>query len=246
MDREMISQEPVNVLFDNPSRLAKKNAWEIDIAEILEILARILKESGKRDLNVAGMAVLTSSLIYKMKVESIFALQRASTEKKPPLHRYDPGIETIEIPYRHESRYPVTFDELLTLLENLIGSLASPKKRDSRMPNPIEVADIEESFISTEEVIKKYRDLVMQKIGNAGSTILSSMVAGLGPLESIRYFFAVLFLAKDGSIEAVQEGDEIRITAIADGPARDAEADGSNRDDSPPGAGARSDSNTPE
>ena len=37
---------------------------------------------GKKDLKVAEMAALSSSLIYRMKVESIFALQKAAMEKK--------------------------------------------------------------------------------------------------------------------------------------------------------------------
>ena len=80
-DPETISENPVNVLF-NTSSIAKKDVWEIDIVGILEMLLRILGKSGKKDLRVAGMAALSSSLIYRMKVESIFALHRAAMEKK--------------------------------------------------------------------------------------------------------------------------------------------------------------------
>ena len=81
-DPETISENPVNVLF-NTSSIAKKDVWEIDIVGILEMLLRILGKSGKKDLRVAGMAALSSSLIYRMKVESIFALHRAAMEKNP-------------------------------------------------------------------------------------------------------------------------------------------------------------------
>ena len=76
-----ISQEPVNVLF-SPSSVAKKDVWEIDLIQILNLLVKILERSDKKDLKVAGMAALSSSLIYRMKVESIFALQKAAMEKK--------------------------------------------------------------------------------------------------------------------------------------------------------------------
>ena len=79
-----LSQEPVNILFD-PSSISKKDVWEIDLIQILEILIKILEKTGKKDLRVAGMAALSSSLIYRMKVESIFALQKAAMEKKPLL-----------------------------------------------------------------------------------------------------------------------------------------------------------------
>ncbi len=123
-----ISQEPVNILF-NPSEVSKKDVWQIDLIEILKILIKILEKTGKKDLKVAGMATLSSSLIYRMKVESIFALQKAAMEKKSVISRRDVDIDILDIPYRHESTYPVSLDELLDMLENLIGSIANPSSR---------------------------------------------------------------------------------------------------------------------
>ena len=116
-----ISQAPINVLF-NPASIAKKDVWEINLIQILEMLIQILNQSGKKDLRVAGMAALSSSLIHRMKVESIFALQKAAMEKEPLRQRTDVNIELINMPYRHESTYPVTLDELLELLESNIHS----------------------------------------------------------------------------------------------------------------------------
>ena len=107
-----IAQEPINVLFD-PKAVVKKDVWEIDLIQILNLLAKILEKTGRKDLKVAGMAALSSSLIYRMKVESIFALQKAAMEKKPSFQRTDVDIELIDIPYRHESTYPVSLDDLL-------------------------------------------------------------------------------------------------------------------------------------
>ena len=121
-----ISQDPVNILF-NPSSIAKKDVWEINIIKILELLIEILNQTGKKDLRIAGMAALSASLIHRMKVESIFALQKAAMEKKPLTQRVDLNIDLINMPYRHESTYPVTLDELLDLLENLIVNIANPR-----------------------------------------------------------------------------------------------------------------------
>ena len=104
-----ISQDPVNILF-NPSVISKKDVWEINLIEILKLLIKILEETGKKDLKVAGMAALSSSLIYRMKVESIFALQKAAMEKKPLTNRRDVDIDVLDMPYRHESTYPVSLD----------------------------------------------------------------------------------------------------------------------------------------
>ncbi|HET6517780.1 MAG TPA: chromosome segregation protein ScpA [Nitrosopumilaceae archaeon] len=210
-----LSQEPVNILF-NPSSISKKDVWEIDLIKILELLIKILEKTGKKDLRVAGMAALSSSLIYRMKVESIFALQKAAMEKKPLTQRTDLNIELIDIPYRHESTYPVSLDELLTLLENLIGSIANPRSRRGGQMNfePVEAPNFDEYFISLEDIIGKYEALVVKKIKSTGSGLLQKIIEDLDPIDAIRCFFAILFLARDEKVDLEQENDDIKITLL--------------------------------
>jgi len=210
-----ISQEPVNILF-NPSSVVKKDVWEIDLIEILNLLMRILEKTGKKDLRVAGMAALSSSLIYRMKVESIFALQKAAMEKKPMRQRTDVDIELIDIPYRHESTYPVSLDDLLGLLQNLIGSIANPQSRRNKRLDiePIDPPDFQEYFISLENIIGKYEDLIIRKISNQGFGMLQNIISELDMVDSIRCFFAILFLARDEKIDIEQIEDDIKITII--------------------------------
>ena len=192
-----ISQAPVNILF-NPSTITKKDVWEIDLIRILDILIKILEKSGKKDLRIAGMAALSSSLIYRMKVESIFALQKVAMEKKPLGQRTDVNIELIDMPYRHESTYPVTLDELLGLLENLIGTIANPKNRRTNQMSfePIEAPNFQDYFISLENIIGKYEDLIIKKIQSTGSGLLHNIASELEPIDAIRCFFAILFFSK--------------------------------------------------
>ncbi len=210
-----ISSAPVNVLF-NPLSDTKKEVWEIDLIQILNLLIKILEKSGKKDLRVAGMAALSSSLIYRMKVESIFALQRAAIEKKPLKQRTDVDIELVDIPYRHESTYPVSLDDLLGLLQNLIGTMANPQSRRNKQVEiePIEPPDFQEYFISLESIIGKYEDLIIRKITPEGGGLLQNIIIDLDEVDSIRCFFAILFLARDQKIELEQVEDDIKITLI--------------------------------
>ena len=210
-----ISQEPVNILF-NPSSVAKKDVWEIDLNQILRLLIKILEKSGKKDLKVAGMAALSSSLIYRLKVESIFALQRAAMEKKPMHQRTDVNIELIDLPYRHESTYPVSLDDLLGLLQNLIGTIANPQSRRNRQLEiePIVAPDFNEYFISLESIIGKYEDLVIKKISPSGFGLLEDIIKELDEVDSIRCFFAILFLARDEKVDLEQVDEDIKITLI--------------------------------
>jgi len=207
-----IAQEPINVLFD-PKAVVKKDVWEIDLIQILNLLAKILEKTGRKDLKVAGMAALSSSLIYRMKVESIFALQKAAMEKKPSFQRTDVEIELIDIPYRHESTYPVSLDDLLGLLQNLIGTIANPQSRRNKKLDiePIEAPDFQEFFISLESIIGKYEDLIMKKIAETGVGLLQDIITELDQVDSIRCFFAALFLARDQKVDLEQQDDDIKI-----------------------------------
>jgi segregation and condensation protein A len=182
------------------------------------MLLKILEKSDKKDLRVAGMAALSSSLIYKLKVESIFALQKAAMEKKPLRQRTDVDIDILEFPYRHESTYPVSLDELLDLLENLIGTIANPRERRSNKLrfDPIEPPDFKKYFNNLENIIGEYQDLILKKLEANGTLLLEKIVEELGITDSIRCFFAILFLARDEKVDIMQEEgeDEIRVTLI--------------------------------
>ena len=211
---ENIAQAPVNILF-NPVAVSKKDVWEINIIEILEILIKILNDAGKKDLRIAGIAALSSAMIHRMKVESIFALQKAAMEKEPLRQKPNVNIEMINMPYRHESTYPVTLDELLGLLENLIGSIANPRTSRRMMQfEPVQVPDFKDYFVSLENIIGKYEDLIVKKIRVEGSGFFRSIVADLEPIDKIRTFFAILFLAKDEKIELEQTEDDIKIILV--------------------------------
>ena len=211
-----ISQDPVNILF-NPSVISKKDVWQINIVEILKMLIKILEATGKKDLKVAGMAALSSSLIYRMKVESIFALQKAAMEKKPLINRRDVDIDILDMPYRHESTYPVSLDELLDLLENLIGSIANPRsRRKGQLDFEHEPPDFKDYLLPFENLVGKYEDLIVRKIRGTGSGLLKEIVVDLDSLDSIRCFFAILFLARDQKVELDQIDDDIRVTLISD------------------------------
>ncbi|MYB47557.1 MAG: chromosome segregation protein ScpA [Cenarchaeum sp. SB0661_bin_35] len=207
-----ISKEPINILF-NPDTVSKKNVWGIDLAGILNLLSVMLEKNPNKDLQIAGIAALSSSLIYKMKVDSIFALQAEAMAKRPPTQRVHLDIQTVPMPYRHQSTYAVSVDDLLTLLQNLVVSMANPKSHRSVRASTADepVFDMESHLLSLEKIIGRYQDLILLKIKDNGYASLHNIVSGLGSLDSIRCFFAALFLARDQQVELEQDGEDIII-----------------------------------
>ena len=210
-----ISKVPINILFD-PEGVKKKDIWEVDLIQILSILIKVLEKADKKDLRVAGMAALSSSLIYRMKVENIFALQKAAMENKPIQRRTDVDIQMLDIPYRHESTYPVSLDELLDLLENLIGTIANPRERRSNQLKfePVDTPDFKKYFNNLENIIGQYQDLILKKLEPNGNALLAAITKDLDIRDSIRCFFAALFLARDEKVDLMQVDDDITITLI--------------------------------
>lgn len=213
-DPDGIAQEPVSVLF-SPQSVAKRDVWEIDLVRILDMLVAILERRGGGDLKVAGMAALSSSVIYRMKVESIFALQRAAAERRPERRRGDADIPALEMPFRHESTYPVSLDDLLELLQSLIASIANPRTRRGAVIEPADPPDFGQYMVSLEGGMARFQDLILSKVPAGGSATLQAVVAALGELDSIRCFIAALFLAKDGRVGLAQRGDDILVTRAA-------------------------------
>ena len=209
-----ISQPPVNILF-SPLDVSKKDVWSIDLIGILDILIKVLSQADKKDLRVAGIAALSSAMIHRMKVESIFALQRAAMEKRPLSQREDVDIEVINMPYRHESTYPVTLDELLSVLENLIGTIANPRSSRRQIEfEPVEVPNFDDYFISLEKIIGQYEELIMNKIKPVGYGSFRNITSGLELIDLIRCFFAILFLARDMKVDLEQTEDDIVVSLI--------------------------------
>src|SRR3954471_12225535 len=80
--KKMMAEPPLNLLF-NPSLLtAKKDVWDINVTMLLEMLLKLLNTTGKKDLRICGIAALSSSIIYRLKVESIFRLEKIAMQRK--------------------------------------------------------------------------------------------------------------------------------------------------------------------
>ena len=55
---------------------------EINLTYLLELLEKILKDSKFLDLRICGSAAVTSSLIYRLKVENLFMKERELPRKQ--------------------------------------------------------------------------------------------------------------------------------------------------------------------
>ena len=216
MDSKMISEPPLSLLF-NPSLLTtKKDVWDIDVTMLLDMLLKLINTTGKKDLRVCGIAALSSSIIYRLKVESIFRLEKIAMQRQGvdehQQHESIPDLNPVEIPFRIESTYPVSLEELLQVLENMISELANPKPKKKQLDlEPVETFDFDQYLIKFEHILQRYEDMIFDIVSADGEVIFKILVAKMEPIEIVRCFIAILYLAMKGKIDLVQIEEDLKI-----------------------------------
>ena len=216
IDSKMISEPPLSLLF-NPSLLTtKKDVWDIDVTMLLDMLLKLIDKTGKKDLRVCGIAALSSSIIYRLKVESIFRLEKIAMQRKAvdehQQYQSIPDLNPVEIPFRIESTYPVSLEELLQVLENMISELANPKPKKKQLDlEPVETFDFDQYLIKFEHILQRYEDMIFDIVSADGEAIFQILVAKMEPIEIVRCFIAVLYLAMKGKVDLVQIEEDLKI-----------------------------------
>ncbi len=214
--KESISKPPLNILF-NPVLVTKKNVWDIDIASLLEKLLAILNATGNKDLRICGVAALSSAMILRLKVESIFALEKIAMQRKSVTDTSIlENLEVLDMPYRYEATYPVSLEELLNVLENMLGQIANPKHKRELELEPIESSELDKYLVNFEQLLEKYKDMLFDKIKRVKTIMFSKFVRDMEPIEIARYFVAMLYLATYNKVEIEQtENEDIKIVLKA-------------------------------
>ena len=65
-----------------------------------------------------------------------------------------------------------------------------------------------------ENLIPQYQDLILKKLEQNDSALLASITKDLDTTDSIRCFFAILFLARDEKVDLLQVDDDVKVTLI--------------------------------
>jgi segregation and condensation protein A len=216
--KKKIAEPPLNLLF-NPSLVSKKDVWDIDISKLLEMLLKIIHTSGKKDLRLCGIAALSSTMIHRLKVESIFRLEKVAMQKKTIINSGTPDpvteLNAIELPFRFESTYPVSLDELVQVLGTMIFELSNPDSRRKKLTfEPIEEFDFDQYSQKFEQMMREYEDKILGIVNVDGVVMFTMLISKKEPLQVARYFIALLYLVTKEKINLEQSeiSGDIKIT----------------------------------
>ena len=84
-DSNQLSKSPLNLLV-NPKTARKGKPWEIDIADLLDIFLKQIIAKNNPDLRLCGTAALSSAVLYRFKVETLFYFEKLKV-KRPSISR---------------------------------------------------------------------------------------------------------------------------------------------------------------
>jgi len=178
----------------NPDSLRRYDPWDLKIYVLLEIFRDYVAKMQMVDFRLSGVAISTSSIIYKLKASRIFYKVKEPRQGAPPLE--EPQINL-------QPSYPVELgvgdiDELMEAFRELVSQLLS--QREIEVPKsiePIEAPLISETLLLEE--LASYRKMILEKL-SAGPVDFYELVKGMDIIDVVRVFLTLLVLAHEGSV----------------------------------------------
>jgi segregation and condensation protein A len=128
----------------------------------------------------------------------------------------DPVTEynALELPFRFESTYPVSLEDLLRVLETMIFELSNPESSKKLTIEPVQVFDVDLYSHKFEQIIQEYEEAILGIVNVGGVVMFKMLISKMESLEIARCFIASLYLATKGKIllEQIEELGDVKIT----------------------------------
>ena len=208
--KKRFSRPPLNLLL-NPEGNRISKPWEVDLEKLLTMFLEIITKSEFLDLRLCGSAALSSALIYRLKVETLFLLDKIKAAR---MQRIDISGEVpllLEMPFRQEI-YSTSIEDLVSTLEAILEDIIRGKRKQQERTNlliePAFTFEPDKFLNKISELVNEFRVKVLGEIKLHHSFLFSAFAAGLDSLTKAQYFIFFLFLAMEGTVQLEQTEDE--------------------------------------
>ena len=188
---------PYLILFDL-LRLHRIKPWDVDIAFLLNNFLSEMKNNGYVDFSASGTALLSSSVVHRMKSELVLKMEEPP---KPPIPRPNDEVPPpLPFPLRFEYTSTSVAEILHTLQEVLINEKNILAKKPFVLSPPSVFEQLDEFLANMEENIQTfYAELIKLSIREVPISF-REMVAGQSLIQIVRVFIMLLFLANQKKI----------------------------------------------
>ncbi len=193
---------PYLILFDL-LRLHRIKPWDVDIAFLLNNFLSEMKNNGYVDFSASGTALLSSSVVHRMKSELVLKMEEPP---KPPTPKPTDEIPPpLPFPLRFEYTSTSVAEILRTLQEVLINEKNILAAKPFVLSPPSVFEQLDEFLANMEENIQTfYAELIKLSIKEVPLSF-REMVAGQSLIQIVRVFIMLLFLANQKKILLTQD-----------------------------------------
>jgi segregation and condensation protein A len=190
----------------------------VDLERLLTTFLDLITKSEFLDLRLCGSAALSSALIYRLKVETLFLLDKF---KEARMQRIDISGDVpliLDMPFRQEI-YSTSIEDLIstleTILEDIIRGRRKQQDRINLLLEPEYTFEPDKFLNKISEMVNEFRITVLSEIKHKQSFLFSEFSEGRDPLEKAQFFIFFLFLAMEGTVLLEQtEEDDILISGV--------------------------------
>jgi segregation and condensation protein A len=208
--KRQFSRPPLNLLL-NPEGNRISKPWEVDLEKLLTMFLEIINKNEFLDLRLCGSAALSSALIYRLKVETLFLLDKIK-EAKMQRSQFSGEVPLLlEMPFRQEV-YSTSVEDLISTLEAILEDIIHGKRKQSERANLIlepEVTFEPDKFLNKiSELVNEFRIRILAEIRQKGEFLFSEFSKTSDALEKAQFFIFFLFLAMEGTVSLEQTPDD--------------------------------------
>lgn len=193
---------PYLILFDL-LRLHRVKPWDIDIAFLLNSFLAEMKKNGYVDFSASGTALLSSSVVHRMKSELVLKMEEPP---KPPTPRPTEEVPPpLPFPLRFEYTSTSVAEILRTLQEVLMNEKTILAKKPFVLSPPSVFEQMDEFLAHIEENIEEFYGKIINRSIHGVPLSFRKLVKGQSLIEMVRVFIMLLFLANQKKILLEQD-----------------------------------------
>jgi chromatin segregation and condensation protein Rec8/ScpA/Scc1 (kleisin family) len=200
-------REPWDLLFKD-GKLRKHSPWNVNLVHILTTLLEEMNKVGI-DFRIAGTAINSSVIIYQKKAEQLLKWEEP---RKPPKAKPDVYIPPpINLPFRFEFT-TTSVTDLISALERALMDERSKSNTPRAPVLPLPIPDFMEIEQYLLEVEERAEDLLERLVDMGGGPFsFYDLIDEWNPLEVVRTFMMLLFLAQNAKVDLYQNEEETDI-----------------------------------
>jgi len=193
---------PYVILFDL-LRVHRLKPWDVNLTNILNSFLAQMNEKGYIDFPASGIALLSSSIIHRLKSEEVLKMEEPPKPPQPRPQDYVPPALPMPIRFEYTS---TSISEVLRTLEEVLESerLALLEKKPLLTP-PAVLKHLDEFLMNIDKHIGEFYSDLVKRAKREGPISFLNLTGNKRFLDIVRDFIMLLFLAIQGKITLQQD-----------------------------------------